>query len=138
MPLDTPCAAGCAGSASPPYPRGFSPALETETCSWCSGFLSAYAVDGFPALPVLSSLGRLVLVVRQAVIAGPFPAVWQGREGAGSGPMLSLVQSGPVGRCCYYLSTASPCWLNVTSRDPRALTLMCTFRARARTVRLRW
>lgn len=44
--------------------------------------------------------------------------------------MLSLVQSGPVGRC--YLSTASPCWPHVTSRDPQALTLMCTFRARAR------
>lgn len=132
MPLDKPCAAGCAGSASPPYPRGFSPALETETCSWCSGFLSAYAVDGFPALPVLSSLGRRVKVVRQAVIAGPFPAVWQGCEGARSGPMLSLLKSRPVRRCCYYLSTASPCWPHVTSRDPQALTLMCTFRARAR------
>lgn len=57
-PLDRLCVAGCAGSASPPYPTGFSQALETETCFWCSEFLSAYAVDGFPAVLVLSSLGR--------------------------------------------------------------------------------
>lgn len=56
--LDRLCVAGCAGFASPPYPTGFSPALETETCFWCSVFLSAYAVGGFPAVLVLSSLGR--------------------------------------------------------------------------------
>lgn len=39
MPPDRLYAAGYAGSSSPLYPRGFSPAPWTETCSWFYFFL---------------------------------------------------------------------------------------------------
>lgn len=73
-PPDRLCATGRAGSSSPPYPTGFSPAPWTETCSWFYCFLTASAAVVAPA-----SLGR-----RTAPLLRPSYSAWPLRRKAGN------------------------------------------------------
>lgn len=76
------CAAGCAGSSSPPCPRGFSPEPETETCSWFYCFLPSTASCAAAAAAVLLLLlvvAGVVVVVAAASLA-LVPAPLSGRH----------------------------------------------------------
>lgn len=99
------CAAGCAGSFSPPYPRGFSPAPETETC------FSSYCLLPLAANSAAAASLAVVALLSQAVIVGLAlrTSRWRGK-------LTQARLSVSVQRRCY-LSPAPPYCLHVTSRD---------------------
>lgn len=115
-PPDRLYAAGCVGSASPPYRRGFSPAPETETCSWfyCSPSSSARAcVAEVVSVVAVASLG----LVPAALSGRHLWPWWLGRLSKAS----QAIRVSPLLSC--YLSTAPPCCPTSRHVTPSCMTM---------------